>query len=89
MIAMTAARLGEPEKAMDILMKDGPGNHYSVNGQCPQRIDLSLYLPANGALLAAVGLMAGGWEGAPPGEAPGFPRDGKWHVRAEGFSRLP
>jgi len=89
MIAMTAARLGEPEKAMDILMKDGPGNHYSVNGQCPQRIDLSLYLPANGALLAAVGLMAGGWEGAPPGEAPGFPRDGAWHVRAEGFSRLP
>jgi hypothetical protein len=89
MIAMTAARLGEPEKAVDVLLSDRPNNHYSLNGHCPQNNGLVLYLPANGALLAAVGLMAGGWDGAPPGPAPGFPRNGGWHVQAEGFQRLP
>jgi hypothetical protein len=87
MIAMTAARLGEPRKAVDILLKDGPNNHYSVSGQCAQRGDLALYLPANGALLAAVALMVAGWDGGPP--QPGIPHDGTWSVRAEGLQRLP
>jgi hypothetical protein len=34
-------------------------------------------------------MMAGGWDGAPQQHAPGFPRDGSWVVRAEGFKRLP
>ena len=36
------------------------------------------------APLIAAGLMAGGWEGAPEREAPGFPPE--WRVRAEGFT---
>ncbi len=93
MIAMTAARLGRPADAVSILLKDGPNNHYTPNGHCPQRGDLPVYLPANGALLAAVAMMAAGWDQpsldgiAVP--APGFPHDGTWVVRAEGLHRLP
>ncbi len=89
MMAMTAARLNEPQRAVDILLKDGPNNHYLPNGHCPQRGDLAVYLPANGALLSAVALMAGGWDGAPGRPAPGFPDDGRWRVRAEGLHPLP
>ncbi|HEX3730682.1 MAG TPA: hypothetical protein VHV47_12805, partial [Opitutaceae bacterium] len=88
MMAMTAARLGDSELAVDLLLKDGPNNHYLPNGHCPQRGDLMLYLPANGALLSAVALMAGGWDGA-EGSAPGFPHDGRWNVRVEGMLPLP
>ncbi len=89
MIAMTAARLGSPQQAIDVLMKsDGPNNGYTAAGHNPNT-DLPVYLPGNGALLAAVALMAGGWDGAPSGAAPGFPRDGSWVVHAEGFQRLP
>jgi hypothetical protein len=92
MVAMTAARLGEPKKAVDVLLKsDGPNNKYTANGHNPQRADLPVYLPGNGALLAAVALMAAGWDGAPKelGEAPGFPKDGTWVVRSEGLKPLP
>lgn len=89
MIAMTAARLGETQAAVDVLLKsDGPNNSYTRAGHNPNT-RLPVYLPGNGALLAAVALMAGGWDGAPAGPAPGFPRDGKWVVKAEGFERLP
>jgi hypothetical protein len=88
MIAMTAARLGEPEHAVDILLKDASNNRYTISGHCPQRRDLAVYLPANGSLLSAVAMMAAGWDGAPEGPAPGFPRDG-WRVRSEGVRRLP
>ncbi|MBM3852390.1 MAG: hypothetical protein FJ399_04455 [Verrucomicrobia bacterium] len=91
MVAMTAARLGEPRKAVDVLLKsDSPNNRYTASGHCPQRGDLPVYLPANGALLAAVAMMAGGWGDAPATTpAPGFPQDGTWVVRSEGLRRLP
>jgi hypothetical protein len=91
MVAMTAARLGEPGQAVGVLLKsDSPNNAYRANGHCPQRGDLPVYLPANGALLAAVAMMAGGWDGSERlGAAPGFPRDGTWVVRSEGLRLLP
>ena len=74
----------------DILLKNGPNNGYAPNGHCPQRGDLPVYLPANGALLSAVAMMAAGWDGSPNGQsAPGFPQDGTWKVRSEGLHRLP
>jgi hypothetical protein len=89
MIAMTAARLGEPELAVGVLLKsDGPNNSYTQAGHNPNT-RLPVYLPGNGALLAAVAMMAGGWDGAPARPAPGFPADGSWVVRAEGFKALP
>lgn len=90
MIAMTAARLGEPRKAVDILLKsDSPNNSYTANGHCRQRDDLPVYLPGNGALLSAVAMMAAGWDGAPTHDAPGFPKDGTWVVHSEGLHALP
>jgi hypothetical protein len=85
---MTAIRLGEPEIAVDILLRDGPNNHYAVNGHVAQQGHSSAYLPANGALLSAVALMAAGWDGATE-TLPGFPKDGKWKVRYENLSPLP
>ena len=88
MIAMTAARLGEPDLAVDILLKDAPHNRYAVNGHCGQTTDLPVYLPANGALLSAVAMMVAGWDGAPP-DVPGFPNDGCWKIQYENIQRLP
>jgi hypothetical protein len=89
MVAMTAARLGHGELAVDALLLDTPKNRYAANGHNYQRPGLTIYLPGNGGLLAAVAMMAGGWDGAPEGNAPGFPSNGQWTVRSEGLRRLP
>jgi protein-glucosylgalactosylhydroxylysine glucosidase len=84
MMAMTAARLDEPEKAVDALLLDTPKNVWQPNGHNYQRPGLALYLPSNGGLLAAVAMMAAGWQGGPSRLNPGFPeRD--WTVRWEGL----
>lgn len=89
MIAMTAARLGMGREAVDVLLKtDGPNNAYTAAGHNPNT-ELPVYLPGNGALLAAVAMMAGGWDGAPSTAAPGFPQDGTWVVHSEGLQPLP
>lgn len=84
MTAMTAARLGEPEIALDALLLDTPKNRYLPNGHNYQRPGLHLYLPGNGGLLTAVALMARGWDLGPEENAPGFPKSG-WTVRHEGL----
>lgn len=85
MVAMTAARLGERETAVDALLLDTPKNWYLPNGHNYQRPGLALYLPGNGGLLTAIALMAAGWEGS-DGHAPGFPEKG-WTVRWEGLRK--
>ncbi len=89
MVAMTAARLGEPGRAVDALLLDTPKNRYRLNGHNHQRPGLTIYLPGNGGLLTAVAMMAGGWDGAPEKHAPGFPDDGQWTVRWEGLRPMP
>lgn len=89
LLAMTAARLGDPERAIDALLLDTPKNRYGINGHVYQRPGLSVYLPANGGLLYAVALMAAGWDGAPQRHAPGFPDNGQWEVRWENLRRAP
>ncbi len=88
-MAMTAARLGEPERAVDALLLDTPKNQFGLNGHVYQRPGLAIYLPANGGLLYAVALMAAGWDGAPARNAPGFPDNGQWNVRWENLQRAP
>lgn len=85
LMAMTAARLKNPGLALDLLLMDSPKNTYTANGHNAQRPkeDLPLYLPGNGALLLAIALMAGGWQGCETPH-PGFPKDG-WIVQAEGL----
>jgi protein-glucosylgalactosylhydroxylysine glucosidase len=89
LVAMTAARVGEPELAMDALMMTATKNKYLNNGHNFQRDGLALYLPGNGGLLAAVAMMAAGWDGAPNVPTPGFPKNGLWQVRWEGLRRMP
>ncbi|GAA4875479.1 hypothetical protein GCM10023310_63820 [Paenibacillus vulneris] len=85
MAAMTAARLGEGEWAVDLLLKEVTKNTYLPNGHNYQRPGLYAYLPGNGGLLTAVAMMACGWQGSPERHAPGFPSDGSWTVRWEGL----
>jgi hypothetical protein len=89
MVAMTAARVGDPRRAIDALLMDTPKNHYRANGHNHQRPGLTIYLPGNGGLLYAVALMAAGWDGGPSRVAPGFPDDGQWTVRFEGLKKAP
>ncbi len=89
MMAMTAARVGRADIAIDALLMDAPKNVYLPNGHNYQDKRLPLYLPGNGGLLAAIAMMAAGWDDAPTNDAPGFPKDGKWNVRSEGLRPMP
>ncbi len=81
MIAMTAVRLGEPEIALDILLRDAPHNRYLSNGHCPQEgAGLPVYLPANGAFLAATAMLVPYWETGG--------RNGEWRIRVDGLKPL-
>lgn len=87
MLAMSAARIGEPGRAVDFLLHENlafDDAGYPVGGT---RVPTP-YFPGPGGLLYAVAMMAAGWDGA-EGDAPGFPADGTWHVRWEGLSRAP
>ena len=88
MIAMNAARLGEPEKAVDALLMGNKTNTYLLNGHNYQDERLRIYLPGNGGLLTAIALMCAGWDGCKTSN-PGFPKDGKWNVKWEGLAPLP
>lgn len=89
LIAMTAARVGKPELAVDALLMDVQKNTYLNNGHNYQDERLPIYLPGNGGLLTAVAMMAAGWENAPDTHAPGFPKNGNWIIKFEGLSPLP
>ena len=88
MVAMNAARLGEPSKAVDALLMDKRTNTYLKNGHNYQDGRLRCYLPGNGGLLTAVAMMCAGWDGCTEIN-PGFPKDGKWNVRWEGLKKMP
>ena len=86
-MAMAAARTGQPQMAVEALLKDSGRNQYdargvNTGGPCP-------YLPGNGGLLYAAAMMAAGWDGAPQRNAPGFPSDGSWTVKWEGLNVAP
>ena len=87
-IALNLIRSKQPVRkglSEDELLREA----YRPNGHNHQRPGLRIYLPGNGGLLAAVAMMAAGWDGAPEASAPGFPRDGSWTVRWNGLRRMP
>lgn len=90
MMAMTETRLGNPDRALDILLRDTHKNQYMGNGHNCQvsRKDLPLYLPGNGSLLLAIPMMTAGYPGSSI-EHPGFPQDGSWKVEADGIAPFP
>ncbi|MCL2051145.1 MAG: glycoside hydrolase family 65 [Lachnospiraceae bacterium] len=88
-IAMTYARLGCPDKAIEILLTETDKNSYAISGNNLQRgrDDLPLYLPGNGAKLFALSMMLKGY-----GETKGccgFPDNGLWDgILVEGITGL-
>ena len=88
MMAMCAARMGEPQNAVGALLMKQQKNTYLVSGHNYQDGRLRLYLPGNGGLLMAVGMMCAGWDGSIHPN-PGFPQDGNWNVKWEGLKPLP
>ncbi|MBT2502333.1 hypothetical protein [Curtobacterium sp. ISL-83] len=86
LMAMTAHRLGDKNLAVDVLLRPERKNHHTVVGHNPQMgALLPAYLPGNGALLAAVSLLAGPSDDGAPHS---FPADG-WVVATEGFVSWP
>jgi len=88
MVAMTATRLHRPEDAIDALFKNVTTNTYLKNGHNYQDKRLTLYLPGNGGLLSVIALMTAGFDGNTVAN-PGFPKNGKWNVKWEGFKPMP
>jgi hypothetical protein len=87
MTAMTAARLGLCEKAMDALLMNIRTNTYLANGHNYQDSRLRLYMPGNGGLLAAIAMMCAGWDGCKEIN-PGIPKNG-WRIKWEGLRKMP
>lgn len=85
MAAMCATRLGKPEQAVNLLLKDEVKNTYLKNGHNYQTERLRIYLPGNGGLLTAVAMMCAGYEGNKTYN-PGFPKD--WIVKWENLQPL-
>ena len=88
MTAMTATRLGKPDKAIDALFMNIRTNTYLTNGHNYQDTRLRIYLPGNGGLLAVIAMMCAGYDGCETVN-PGFPKDGTWKVRWENLSKMP
>ncbi|POS72966.1 hypothetical protein DHEL01_v208636 [Diaporthe helianthi] len=89
-LAINAARLGEPERAVGYLtafdwwvFDDAGFAERGGNGGTPPP-----FLDGNAFFLHAVAYMAAGWQGS-EGDAPGFPKDGSWSVVHEGLFKAP
>lgn len=72
MMAMTYARLGDGDKAVESLLFDTPKNTWLANGHNWQSRRLRVYTPGNGGLLSAVALMA---------DLDAFPKE--WNISKE------
>ncbi len=87
MVAMCAVRMGEPERAVELLVGKDEKNSFRASGYTIRRPDQTpMYMPANGGWLAATAMMAAGWDGNTE-HAPGFPKN--WKVRYEGLQPMP
>ena len=89
MKAMCAARLNEPDLAIQLLVGkyDPNPNPFRPSGYTIRRPEQTpMYMPANGGWLSAVAMMAAGWDGN-TSHAPGFPKN--WKVRYEGLQPMP
>lgn len=78
-MAMTATRLGDIPRALDALLHPSPKNVFLLNGHNPQMPGfLTVYLPANGGILAAAAHVAAAVRGgaAPPAG---------WDIQVEGL----
>ena len=88
LVAMCAARLGHREQVVDMLLHASQkfvfDGHGFVGGGNPYP-----YIPSNGGLLYAVAMMTAGWDGDNNVPEPGWPNDGSWIIKWEGFKKAP
>ena len=85
MLALSAARNGAPDRAVDWLLH--PVFEFDDVGMPSGGARVPTpYFPGAGSLLLAVAGMAAGWDGS-KGHAPGFPADG-WTIVVEGVSKI-
>ncbi|EMD36550.1 hypothetical protein CERSUDRAFT_115580 [Gelatoporia subvermispora B] len=83
MLAMSAARNGDTEKALEWLLH--PLFQFDDVGMPVGGVRVPTpYFPGAGSLLYAIAMMAAGWDGSTT-EAPGFPNEG-WKVTVENIS---
>ena len=88
MVAMCAARMGQPDLAVQLLVNPCEKNPFLPSGYAYRNGNQTpMYMPANGGWLAATAMMAAGWDGATDTNAPGFPKT--WKVRFEGLMPMP
>ena len=85
---MNATRLYRSDIAVRAATMDGRSDMLLPSGNNYRSEKLRMYLPGNGGLLLAVGMMCAGWDGCTE-ENPGFPKDGTWNVRWENISPMP
>ncbi|MEU6041201.1 hypothetical protein ABZ801_37995 [Actinomadura sp. NPDC047616] len=85
-LAMNAARLGDPARAVDFLLHPKFGFTDEGLPASGKEGVPSPYFPGAGGLLYAVALMCAGWDNAPNRHAPGFPTK-DWTVHWENLSR--
>jgi hypothetical protein len=76
-----------PGRAVDALLMPIQTNTYLISGHNYQDERLTIYLPGNGGLLAAVAIMCAGFEGSKEIN-PGIPKDGTWKVKWEGLKKM-
>ncbi|KAI0749345.1 Six-hairpin glycosidase-like protein [Daedaleopsis nitida] len=86
MLAMSAARHGDTDKAVEWLLH--PLFQFDDVGMPVGGVRVPTpYFPGSGSLLYAVAMMAEGWVGS-EGQAPGFPSEAEgWVLRTEGMSK--
>lgn len=89
LIAMTAARIGRPGDAVDMLLYESRENSFDTHAMNAEGKAYYPYMPANGGLLYAIAMMCAGWDNGTKAENPGFPKDGSWVVKWEGLSKAP
>lgn len=87
-LAMNATRLGRTDVALRAITMDNRSDLLLPGGNNYRTTRLRMYLPGNGGLLLAVGMMCAGWDGCDR-KNPGFPDDGTWDVRWEGLAPMP
>ena len=88
LVAMSAARLGHPGDAVDMLLNPSPKNGFDIHGLVGGGNPYP-YIPTNGGLLYAVAMMTAGWDGDHGVKQPGWPKDGTWIVKWEDLKKAP
>jgi len=83
MLAMSAARNGEPERAIEWLLD--PLYQFDDVGMPIGGVRVPTpYFPGSGSFLLAIAMMAAGWDGS-EGKNPGFPAE--WNIQSENINR--